>query len=84
MKGFSADVQAGIKDTIARNGMTKEQVYIAMGPPMSLNRDQTNLKTYQDIMSGDLWIYGRRRFAKNIGVAFDSAGKVNRTEGIWR
>jgi hypothetical protein len=84
MKGFSAEVQAAIKDTIARVGMTKEQVYIAMGPPSNLGRDQTINKTYKEIMSSDLWVYLRRRFSKNIGVGFDSAGKVNRTEGIWR
>jgi hypothetical protein len=40
--------------------------------------------TYENIMAGDLWVYARRRFGKNIGVAFDpTTGKVNRTEGIW-
>jgi len=84
IKAFPANVQASIKDTIAKIGMTKEQVYIAMGPPGYLGRDQTLNKTYKEIMSSDLWVYVRRRFTKNIGVGFDSAGKVNRTEGIYR
>jgi hypothetical protein len=64
--------------------MTKEQVYIAMGPPTNVGQKRTNTMTYEQIMASDLWVYARRRFAKNIGVAFDSAsGQVNRTEGIW-
>jgi len=81
---FSAPIQKNIKDAIARVGMTKEQVYIAMGPPVKTSKRKTNTLTYKEIMGEDLWIYARRRFGKNIGVAFDpSTGKVNRTEGIW-
>ena len=81
---FPEDVQANIRNTVARIGMTKEQVYIAMGPP-ALAEIKTYLMTYDQIMGANLWIYKRRRFGKNIGVAFDYAtGKVNRTEGIWR
>jgi hypothetical protein len=84
VKKFSADVQANIRSAVAKVGMTKEQVYIAMGPPAALGKAKTNTMTYENIMAGDLWIYARRRLAKNIGVAFDpGTGRVNRTEGIW-
>jgi len=84
IKNFPADIQIDIKNAVAKIGMTKEQVYIAMGPPATINNARTNTMTYENIMASNLWIYARRRFAKNIGVSFDSdTGKVNRTEGIW-
>jgi hypothetical protein len=84
VKRFSADIQANIRGAVAKVGMTKEQVYIAMGPPAVVGKEKTHSMTYENIMAGDLWVYSRRRFAKNIGVAFDpETGKVNRTEGIW-
>ena len=82
---FSADVLNNIKNTVARIGMTKEEVYTAMGPPTNIGNVRSNTKTYEDIMSADLWVYARRRFGKNIGVEFDAGtGRVNRTEGIWK
>ena len=80
---FPEDVQVNIRKAIAKIGMTKEQVYIAMGPPTNVGKTRTNTMTYESIMSADLWVYARRRFGKNIGVAFDPAGAVNKTEGIW-
>jgi hypothetical protein len=81
---FSPDVQTNIRNTLAKVGMTKEQVYIAMGPPVTVKETRTNTMTYENIMGADLWTYARRRFGKNIGVAFDpTTGVVNRTEGIW-
>lgn len=81
---FPADVRENIGKAIAKVGMTKEQVYIAMGPPTSVGNSRTDKMTYESIMAADLWVYARRRFGKNIGVAFDPAtGLVNRTEGIW-
>jgi hypothetical protein len=81
---FPEDVRDNIRKAVAKVGMTKEQVYIAMGPPTTVGQKRTNTMTYDQIMASDLWVYARRRFAKNIGVAFDPAsGQVNRTEGIW-
>jgi hypothetical protein len=81
---FPADVQENIRNAVAKVGMTKEQVYIAMGPPANLGKTRTNTMTYENIMAGELWVYARRRFGKNIGVSFDpTTGRVNRTEGIW-
>jgi hypothetical protein len=81
---FPEDVQANIRNAIAKIGMTKEQVYIAMGPPTNVGKSRSNTMTYETILASDLWVYARRRFGKNIGVAFDPAtGRVNRTEGIW-
>jgi len=84
IKKFPADVQANISGAVAKIGMTKEQAYIAMGPPTEVSNAKTNMMSYENIMGSDLWVYARRRFGKNIGVAFDPAtGLVNRTEGIW-
>lgn len=84
ISSFPSDVQANIRNAVGKIGMTKEQVYIAMGPPTNLGKSRTNNMTYENIMGGDLWVYARRRFGKDIGVAFDSgSGRVNRTEGIW-
>lgn len=81
---YSKDVQSHIRSAVAKIGMTKEQVYIAMGPPTNIGDARTDTMTYEQIMAADLWVYARKRFGKNIGVAFDPAtGRVNRTEGIW-
>lgn len=82
---YPKDVQGNIQDAIARVGMSKEEVYIAMGPPAWITSGNTNNKTYEDIIASNLWIYKRSRFGKNIGVEFSPAtGQVIRTEGIWR
>ncbi|RPI07316.1 MAG: hypothetical protein EHM71_10905 [Zetaproteobacteria bacterium] len=84
IEAFPEEVRENIRKAIARIGMTKEQVYIAMGPPTNVGQKRTHAMTYDQIMASDLWVYARRRFGKNIGVAFDpSTGRVNRTEGIW-
>jgi len=81
---YPADVQSNIKNAVTKIGMTKEQAYIAMGPPTKVSTGKTNMLTYENIMETDLWIYARRRFGKNIGVQFDPVtGIVIRTEGIW-
>ncbi|MGA1840637.1 MAG: hypothetical protein ACMUIU_08430 [bacterium] len=81
---FPEEVQKNIRNLVARVDMTKEQVYIAMGPPTKVVDGKTNRMTYEDIIDHDLWVYARRRFGKNIGVAFDpKTGLVTRTEGIW-
>jgi hypothetical protein len=80
---FPEEVQRNIAKAVAKVGMTKEQVYIAMGPPAWAGKN-TDSMTYAEIMRENLWTYKRKRFAKNIGVAFDPvSGLVNRTEGIW-
>ena len=82
---ISGDVLANIKKGVARNGMTKQEVYMAMGPPVKLPVGDTQKMGYEEIMKYDLWIYARRRFSKQIGIAFDpETGRVNRTEGIWK
>ncbi len=81
---FPEDVRESIGKAIAKVGMTKEQVYIAMGPPAKVGQSSTESMTYDRIMASDLWVYARRRFGKNIGVAFDpTSRRVSRTEGIW-
>ena len=77
------DIRRNILKAVAKVGMTKEHVYIAMGPPAWAG-EKTNTMTYEGIMHEDLWTYKRKRFAKNIGVSFDPiTGLVDRTEGIW-
>lgn len=81
---FPAAAQSSIRAATAKVGMTKEQVYMSMGPPAKVAASKTHAMTYEDIMNADLWIYARRRFGKDIGVEFDHATqKVIRTEGIW-
>ena len=81
---FPKDVQASINKGVAKVGMTKEQVYLAMGAPSTLSSGRTERMTFEEIVKSDNWIYSRRRFGKNIGVEFDATtGKVTRTEGIW-
>ncbi len=83
VKGFPPDVQAYIRSATAKVGMTKEQVYIAMGPPTILGGSRTNAMTYENIMAGNLWVYYQRRMRKNMGVAFDPVTQlVSRTESI--
>ena len=83
VKQYPEDVQANIRSAVAKVGMTKEQVYVAMGPPTNLGGERTRNMTYENIMAGDLWVYARKRIGKNIGVAFDpGTGRVHRTEGI--
>lgn len=80
-----ANIQEDIKKGIPRNGMTKEQVYIAMGPPAYIDgKNKTDNATYENIMAANMWVYERRKFAKRIGIEFDaSSGLVSRTEGVW-
>lgn len=85
MDKYPEAIRENIKKAVARVDMTKAQVYIAMGPPNWISGGSTNVNTEDDIMKANLWVYKRRRFAKNIGVEFDAqSGKVIRTEGIWR
>jgi hypothetical protein len=85
IKDFPEEVQGHIANAVARIGMTKEQVYIAMGMPAWIPSGNSNIATYEQIIASDLWVYKRRRFGKNIGVKFDpQTGLVNHTEGIWR
>ena len=83
-KGFSENVRNNITRAIIKVGMTKEEAYMAMGPPANADGVKTNTMTYKQIMGSNLWVYKRSRFGKNIGIQFDRAtGKVIRTEGIW-
>ena len=85
LDGLSEEVRKNIGEAVARVGMTKEEVYLAMGPPYRVGaKAATRQMTREQIMGQNLWIYARRRFGKNIGVEFGSDGKVSRTEGIWR
>jgi hypothetical protein len=86
---FSGDERENILRQVAKVGMSKEAVYVAMGPPTNV-RDasgvelRTNESTYEEILATDIWVYARRRFGKNIGVSFSrETGVVDRTEGIW-
>lgn len=84
LKKYSPEGKKGIINAIAKFDMTKEEVYIAMGPPAKVAAGDTVGMTYEDIMKEDLWIYARRRFGKNIGIGFHPrTGTVNRTEGLW-
>jgi hypothetical protein len=79
------NVQDNIRASVTRVGMSKEEAYMAMGPPAWVLRGNTNVLTYGDIMNANSWVYRRKRFGKNIGLKFDqTSGKVIDTEGIWK
>jgi hypothetical protein len=81
---FPKDVQSSIRKGIAKVGMNKEQVFMAMGAPAKVSSGSTERMTLGEIMQSDLWLYARMRFGKKIGVEFnEKTGKVIRTEGIW-
>lgn len=46
-----------------------------MRPPTNLGKTRTNTMTYDQIMASDLWVYARRRFGTNIGVALGPASE---------
>ena len=78
------DAQKSIQQAVARLGMTREQVYIAMGPPQKVDETDTVGLTFEQILVASRWVYRRKRFGKDIGVQFDRDGIVKNTEGIWR
>lgn len=82
---FPENVQADIKQAVPRIGMTKEQVYLAMGPPPYIDgKNVTQNLTYDAIMKGNLWVWRRMKIGKTIGVEFDPAsGTAKRVEGVW-
>lgn len=83
--GYSEEVKVNVKQAVARVGMTKPEVYAAMGAPTTCDGNSTQNLTYDQVMAASLWVWRRKRFGKNIGVEFDPAtGKVKTTEGIWR
>jgi len=82
---YTEDVTSNIQKAIAVVGMTREQVYVAMGPPTSAGGTSTQQMTRDRIMGQNTWVWRRRRFGKNIGVTFNPAsGTVTGTEGIWK
>ncbi len=82
---YRTEATGNIQKAIAVVGMTREEVYVAMGPPATADGNSTQGMTRDQIMGHHLWVWRRRRFGKNIGVEFDPAsGVVTRTEGIWK
>jgi len=85
IEDFSPDFRDEINGGYAVEGMSKKEVYAAMGPPASADKANAYTMTYKRIMNTNLWGYRSRRFHKNIGVHFDrKTGKVDRTQGIWQ
>lgn len=81
---YPKTAQEKIKEVKGAMGMTKEEVYLAMGPPAWVSVGDTQNMTYKEIMKYDLWKYPRRRFGINIEVRFHpETGKVDRTVGMW-
>ncbi len=85
LSNISDEINKNIKRGVARLGMTKHQVYYAMGPPTWIPDGKTYQTSYDEIMTADLWVYARRKFGKKIGVQFNPVdGEVIETEGIWK
>ena len=82
---FPADFAENVGKQIAVVGMTREQVFVSMGPPTIADGTRSFELTEVQIMKTSAWVYARRRFGKNIGVTFSpTTGLVTGTEGIWK
>lgn len=82
---FTPDVADKVRKGIAIVGMTREQVYVSMGPPTAADGVKTHTMTEAQIMSTTAWVWRRKRFGKNLGVTFDAGtGLVIGTEAIWK
>jgi hypothetical protein len=85
LSNIPEEITENIIRGVARIGMTKEQVYYAMGPPTWTPDEKTYETSYEEIMTADLWVYARRKLGKKIGVRFNPVnGEVSDTEGIWK
>jgi len=71
---WEPEVWTGVQNGVAHMGMTKEQVYVALGPPLLINFDQvaTNLPLAQ-ILEANRWVYYGARAQRN--VTFGLGGK---------
>jgi len=82
----SPDTEVGqsIRNGIATIGMTKEQVYWSLGPPVWAGGGATKKQTYLQILSADHWMYYTKRGARVVEVYFDpKTGKADK--GLdWR
>ncbi len=80
---FSSSIRTYIKRAHPAIGMTKKEVYIAMGPPARISIGKTFRLTYNDIMRDNTWIWPTKRFKRNIGITFDArTGRVTKIVGI--
>lgn len=71
---WEPEVWTGVQNGVAHMGMTKEQVYMALGPPLIVNFDQvaTTLPLAQ-ILESNRWVYYGARAQRN--VTFGLGGK---------
>ncbi|MEN8151160.1 MAG: hypothetical protein ABFS86_15190 [Planctomycetota bacterium] len=82
---FPPSVVANVEKQIAVVGMTREQVFVSMGPPTIADGTKSYRLTEEQVFKTRSWVYARRRFGKNIGVVFSpTTGLVISTEGIWK
>jgi len=82
---FTPEIADKVRKGIAVVGMTREQVYVSMGPPTAADGVKTHTMTEARIMSTTAWVWRRKRFGKNLGVTFDAGtGLVIGTEAIWK
>jgi len=88
LSGYDAAVQKNIRLAVGKVGMTKEQVYMAMGPPAKIGTAVyfrwTRELTLAECMEPDVWTYFRKKGGVNITFYFDpSTGVVKSAEGLW-
>ena len=60
VKQFSEEVQANIRQAVAKVGMTKEQVYACLGPPLFIDGERPAVPLSRtEILGSDHWTYAR-------------------------
>jgi hypothetical protein len=75
-------VASSVKNGVAAVGMTKEEVYMALGPPLELNFGQvaTNLDL-NTIMSANKWVYFGSKTTRNLTIGLAGKRVYNFTGG---
>ena len=63
LDALDPSVAGNVKNGTAAIGMTKQEVYMAIGPPALVNFDEKTLAlTYEQIMSQNRWVYYANAF----------------------
>lgn len=85
----SDETRAAIERGAPKVGMTKAEIFMALGPP-TLTLDPvtgtwlwSNRTNLNQMMASDYWSWVRRKFSKKLGVYFDKQGVAYRVEGAF-
>ncbi|MCU0724183.1 MAG: outer membrane protein assembly factor BamE [Planctomycetes bacterium] len=80
---FSPEAREAIEKGVARIGMTRREIYAALGPPHMVGDYDTDAMTLEQIENFDTWVWRRGTFAEKIVVRFSPGmNLVLETEGV--